>query len=40
MKFHFIKFLIKINIFDEYYNINITIKIYIITSATFSDLRS
>ena len=39
MKFHFIKFLIKINIFDEYFNINITIN-YIITSATFSDLRS
>ena len=39
MKFNFIKFLIKINIFDEYYNINIT-KNYIITSATFSDLRS
>ena len=39
MKFHFIKFLIKINIFDEYYNINIT-KNYIITSATFSGLRS
>ena len=28
MRFHFIKFLIKINIFDEYYNINITKKLY------------
>ena len=41
MKFHFIKFLIKINIFDEYYKININItKNYTITSATFSGLRS
>ena len=30
MKFHFIKFLIKINIFDEYYKINITKKIILL----------